>query len=168
MSIMFTDMIGYTARASLESRGGLLELIRRKRELVQGVVERRHGRIVKTLGDGMLIAFDSATDAVLAGVQIQEALARHNRAATDDRKKFELRIAISTGEVAQADNDVYGEPVNLASRVQQLAKAGEVFFTEPTFATLNKVEAPCEYVGSFQVKGVTGVVTIYRAIPAVR
>jgi class 3 adenylate cyclase len=168
MSIMFTDMVGYTARASLESRGGLLELVRRKRELVQGVLERRHGRIVKTLGDGLLIAFDSATDAVLAGVEIQEVLARQNQAAADEREKFELRIAISTGEVAQADNDIYGEPVNLASRVQQLAQPGEVYLTETTFATLNKAEAPSEKLGEFEVKGVAGMVTLYRATPANR
>lgn len=164
-SIMFTDMIGYTARTSLESRDGLLKLICRKRGLIQEVVTRRHGRIVKTMGDGLLIAFDSATDAVLAGLKIQEVVARQNRNAADDRERFELRIAISTGEVAVADNDVYGEAVNLASRVQHFAHAGEVYFTEPTFATLNKTEAPSAYVGSFEVKGVVGMVTIYRAIP---
>ena len=167
MSIMFTDMVGFTARASLESRGGLLSLIRRKRELVEGIVRKRHGLIVKTLGDGLLIAFDSATNAVLSGVEIQSALAKQNSTAGDDREKFELRIAISTGEVAWADDDVYGEAVNLASRVQQLAKAGEVWFTESTWAILNKAEVACERVGTFEVKGIVGAVPVYHPIPTV-
>ena len=165
MTIMFTDIVGYTARSSLESRGGLLALIRRKRELVAGIVQRRHGRIVKTLGDGLLIAFDSATDAVLAGLEIQSMVAHQNSSAADVRDRFELRIAISTGEVAQVDDDVYGEAVNLASRVQQLARAGEVWFTGSTLAMLNKAEVSCEFVGAFDVKGVADAVPVHRAQP---
>jgi class 3 adenylate cyclase len=164
MSVMFTDLKDYTARTAAESRDGLLELVRRQRELVQPLVKRRGGRIVKSLGDGLLIVFDSATDAVLAEMEIQRVLAEHNRTAFSDRNKVEMRIAISTGEVVFDGDDVLGGAVNLASRLQQLAAAGDVFLAETTAALLNRQEAGCEEVGEFDVKGIAGKVPIYRAV----
>jgi len=115
---------------------------------------------------GLLIVFESATDAVLAGVEIQAAAAAHNRDAFADRDKVELRIGVSTGEVATDGGDVFGDAVNLASRAQQQAAAGDVLFTEATCATINRREVRFADAGTFELKGVPGAVRLYRAISA--
>jgi class 3 adenylate cyclase len=164
LSIMFSDVKDYTARTASESRLGILDLVRRHRDLAQPIVKRRGGRVVKFLGDGLLIAFESATDAVLAGLEIQAAAAAHNRDAPADRDKLELRIGVSTGEVALDGGDVFGEAVNLASRAQQQAAAGDVLFTEATFATINRREVRFDEAGTFELKGVPGAVRLFRAL----
>lgn len=164
LSVMFSDVKDYTARTASESRLGILDLVRRHRDLAKPIVKRRGGRIVKSLGDGLLIVFESATDAVLAGVEIQVAAAAHNRDAFADRDKVELRIGVSTGEVATDGGDVFGEAVNLASRAQQQAAAGDVLFTEATCATINRREVRFADAGTFELKGLPGAVRLYRAI----
>jgi class 3 adenylate cyclase len=166
LSVMFSDVKDYTARTAQESRIGVLDLVRRHRDLAQPIIKQRGGRIVKSLGDGLLITFESATDAVLAGLQIQAAAANHNQGTFADRDKIELRIAVSTGEVVTegSDGDVLGEAVNLASRAQQQAAAGEVLFTEATCATINRREVPFEEAGTFELKGIAHSVHLYRAL----
>lgn len=161
LTIMFIDMAGFTERAAASSRDGLIELIRKVRELVQPVLARRRGRIVKTVGDGFLITFDSPTEAVLAGRDVQQTIARRN-ALHDDEEPVTLRIGVTTGEVALEDNDVYGDPVNLASRIQQLAEPGEVYFSDATWHAMTKSEVQHETVGEFDVKGVAGTVRVHR------
>jgi class 3 adenylate cyclase len=165
LSVMFSDVKDYTARTAKESRLGVLDLVRRHRELVQPIVKRRGGRIVKSLGDGLLVTFESATEALLAGLEIQSAATAVNRNAFSDRDKIELRIAVSTGEVAVDQGDVFGEAVNLASRAQQHAAAGEVLFTELTCATLNRQEVRFADAGTFEFKGIAHPVRLYRALP---
>jgi len=164
LSVMFSDVKDYTARTAKESRLGILDLVRRHRDLVQPIVKRRGGRIVKSLGDGLLITFESATDAVLAGLEIQSGATSLNRDAFSDRDKIELRIAVSTGEVAVDDGDVFGEAVNLAARAQQHAAAGEVLFTEVTCATLSRQEIRFTDAGTFELKGLPHPVRLYRAV----
>ena len=113
----------------------------------------------------MLVTFESATDAVLAGLEIQSAAATLNRDAFSDRDKIELRIAVSTGEVAVDDGDVFGEAVNLAARAQQHAAAGEVLFTEVTCATLSRQEVRFTEAGMFDLKGLPEPVRLYRGLP---
>jgi len=166
LSVMFSDVKDYTARTAQESRLGVLDLVRRHRDLAQPIVKRRGGRVVKSLGDGLLITFESATDAVLAGLEIQAAAAAHSRDAFADRDKLELRIAVSTGEVAvDGGGDVFGDAVNLASRAQQQASPGEVLFTEATWATINRREVRGADAGMFELKGVAEPVRLYRAAP---
>jgi len=161
LTIMFIDMAGFTERAAASSRDGLIELIRKVRELVQPVLARRRGRIVKTVGDGFLITFDSPTEAVLAGRDVQRTIARRN-ALHDDEEPVTLRIGVTTGEVALEDNDVYGEPVNLASRIQQLAEPGEVYFSEATWHAMTRSEVAHEEVGERALKGIDGAVRVFR------
>jgi class 3 adenylate cyclase/predicted RNA-binding Zn-ribbon protein involved in translation (DUF1610 family) len=166
LSVMFSDVKDYTARTAQESRLGILDLVRRHRDLARPIVKRRGGRIVKSLGDGLLIVFESATDAVLSGLEIQAAAAAHSRDARADRDKVELRIGVSTGEVATDGGDVFGEAVNLASRAQQQAGAGDVLFTEATCATINRREVRFADAGTFELKGVAEPVRLYRAVDA--
>jgi class 3 adenylate cyclase len=162
VTIMLTDMKGYAARAAESSREDAITLLRRQRDMVQPLVQRRGGRIVKTTGDGLITVFESATDALLAAAEIQTAIQTHNRQSFKDDDQFQLRIAVSTGEVALLDNDAFGDPVNLASRVQQLAQPGEVYFTESTYHAMNHREINCDQLPAVEVKGFTNQIKLYR------
>jgi class 3 adenylate cyclase len=167
VTIMLTDMKDYTSRAENSSRDDALALLRRHRDIVQPIVQRRAGRIIKSTGDGLIAAFDSATDALLAGIDVQAAIALNNSQSFTEQNKFQLRIAVSTGEVAFVEDDVFGQPVNLASRVQQLAQPGDVCFTDATFHAMNRKEINAESLGPVEVKGVVGTVNLYRCVQPV-
>jgi adenylate cyclase len=169
LSILFSDIRDYTSRSAGETRAGVVEMVRRHREIAAPIIEKHNGAIVKSLGDGLLVTFESATEAALAGLGIGEALRRHNEESFDDRRKLEVRIAVCTGEVALEERDgvgrdVLGPAVNLASRIQQLAGAGDVLLSETTHAILNKREVGSERVGAFELKGLSEPVNVYRAV----
>jgi class 3 adenylate cyclase len=161
---MFIDMAGYTERSANSSRDGLIDLIRRTREMVEPAARARRGRLVKTMGDGFVVTFESATDAVLAGRDIQRKLAESNVSSDESGKPIDLRIGISTGEVALEQEDVYGEPVNLAARIQQRGTPGEVHFSEATWHAMTRTEVPHEAVGEFELKGISGTIKVFRAL----
>jgi class 3 adenylate cyclase len=161
-TILLTDIKDYTSRADDSSRDDALTLLRRQRDIVQPIVQRGAGRVIKSTGDGLIASFDSATDAVLAAAEIQTAVEANNRNAFRDADRLLLRIAVSTGEVAFLDNDVLGQPVNLASRVQQLAEPGEVYFTDSTFHAMNRKEIACDSLGLIAVKGFSEKINLYR------
>lgn len=168
LTIMFIDMQDYTARTANSSRGAIIELIQRLRKLAQPIVREHGGRIVKTMGDGLLVTFDSPTDAVLCGRTIQQRATRggnSSAAGEPDAGRDEplsLRIGVTTGEVALEDNDVYGDPVNVASRIQQLAEPGEVYFSDATWHAMTRSEVQHETVGEVELKGVAGKVRVHR------
>jgi class 3 adenylate cyclase len=160
LTILFSDVKDYTTQSANQPRGGVLDIVRRHRDRVFPIVKKHHGRIVKQMGDAILATFESATDAVLAGLEIQQTA---DGAAQPDA--LQLRIAISTGEVTIEADDVFGTAVNVASRVQQLAGPGEVYFTETTRVMLNDHEVRQIEVGSFELKGVSQPVKVFRALP---
>jgi class 3 adenylate cyclase len=164
LSIVFADMHDYTTRVARESREGVIDLIRNTRQIIEPLVQRHGGTIVKTIGDAFLITFESPTDAVLTARQIQGEMSRRN-GTLGDSKHVHLRIGISTGEVALEHNDVYGDPVNIANRIQQLAQPGEILFNEATFHAMKQSEVPHEVAGDFDLKGVNGTAKLYRALP---
>src|SRR6476646_8671578 len=112
-------------------------MLDRHKEIVLPVLGSSGGKLVKTIGDAFLMVFESPTDAVLAGVAVQDALAQHKEGKTEP-DRVEVRIAINTGEVNLADNDIFGEPVNITARIEGVAQAGEVFFTEAVYLAMNK------------------------------
>ncbi|MBI5242540.1 MAG: adenylate/guanylate cyclase domain-containing protein [Elusimicrobia bacterium] len=91
LTILFTDIKGFTDKTSQRSRSKIQELLDRHREIVLPVLEGRGGKLIKTIGDAFLMIFESPTDAVLAGVDVQEALARHNAEAPED-DRIEVRV----------------------------------------------------------------------------
>jgi class 3 adenylate cyclase len=167
LTVMFVDVEGYTAYAASASREDLMALLRRTRDLVRPAVERRGGRLVKTVGDGFLVTFDSPTNAVLAGREVLAAVAADPGAAgrsTGDPGRLGLRVGVATGEVTLEDGDVFGNAVNLASRVQQLATGGQAYFDESTYHAMNRSEVPHAEVGVFDLKGVPAAVRVYKAL----
>jgi len=163
LTIVFADMKGFTSRTSRQSRSATVELVRRLQELLLPILEDYGGRLLKTIGDGFLLTFESPTNAVLTSITLQEALREHN-AGVGSSARIEVRIAVNTGEVTLSDGDVYGEAVNIAARVQEVAKPNEVYLTESTYLSMNKAEALAVPVGRRAFKGIPQPVALYRVV----
>lgn len=161
LTILLTDIKGFTDKTNKKSRADIQRLLDEHRETVLPVLQGRGGRLVKSIGDAFLMTFESPTDAVLAGVGAQEALARRN-AGRPEEDFIEIRVAINAGEVNLVEGDVFGEPVNITARIEGVAEAGEVYFTEAVYLAMNKSEVPSSEVGLLQLKGIPEKVRVYK------
>ena len=123
-AIMFTDMVGYSA-LSQRDESLAQELLEEHRALLRELFPRFHGREIKTIGDAFLVEFVSALEAVQCAVEIQRTLVRRNSDVPADRR-IEVRIGIHLGDVIHRNGDVYGDGVNIASRIEPLAGAGGI------------------------------------------
>src|SRR2546423_10556919 len=116
-AIMFTDIVGYTALMG-ENEQKAFETLRKSREIQQPLINQFNGKWIKEIGDGVLASFHTITDAVLCASAIQQACMHTPR--------LKLRIGIHEGEVVFEGNDVFGDGVNIASRIQAIATPGGI------------------------------------------
>jgi len=161
LAIVFTDIKGFTERTSRQTHEENQRLLRTHHELLAPLFTAFGGRIVKSIGDAFLVTFESPTQAVLSGVAIQDRLWEYNRTAPES-EQLHVRVAVNVGEVRVEDKDVFGEPVNIASRVEGIAEPGEVFFTEAVYLSMNKAEVPSQEVGAYELKGIPGKIRVFR------
>jgi class 3 adenylate cyclase len=161
VAIMFTDVKGFTARVSQGKREDLKHLLSVHDKLLAPVFRHFEGTVVKTIGDSFLVRFDSSTEAVLCGVAIQEVLRQYNTHALES-ERLEIRVAINAGDVELIDGDVMGETVNLAARLEGIAEAGEVYFTESVYLAMNRSEAPSTEIGERTFHGIAYPVRVYK------
>jgi adenylate cyclase len=124
-AILAADMVGYSRLMEADETGTLARLKTHRLELIDPAIARHRGRLIKTAGDGMLVEFSSVADAVACAVEIQRAMAR---AAGDVAPEGEVqfRIGINLGDVIREDNDIFGDGVNVAARLQELAEPGGI------------------------------------------
>lgn len=156
-TVVFTDLANYTAKVARTDREGLRAILQEHEQLVQPVVERYGGRIVKNLGDSFLILFNSATDGLRAALDIQDLVTQGGGSP--------IRLAMNTGDIEEIDGDAFGECVNLSARILSKTPAGEIWFGPGTRACMNASEIPWDDVGRFTLKGIPGEQQIYRAVP---
>lgn len=153
-AIMFTDIVGYTALMGEDERKAF-ELLKKNRELQKPLIQGNNGRWIKELGDGVLASFPAVTDAVSAAIAIQESCNRS--------KEFFLRIGIHEGEVVFENGDVFGDGVNIASRLQALAPIGGIWVSEAVYKNVaNKKEINTRFVREETLKNVKEPVRIYE------
>ncbi|HTP53981.1 MAG TPA: adenylate/guanylate cyclase domain-containing protein [Thermoplasmata archaeon] len=163
-AIMFTDIVGYSARVQADEKGALADLARHN-DLLRPIFERFGGREIKTVGDAFLVEFPSALDAVHGAQQIQIALGDYNRSVESPRR-IQIRIGIHVGDVVESNDDVLGDAVNIASRIQSLAEPGGICLTQQVVDQVqNKIEAPLVSLGPTALKNIRLPVAVYRLVP---
>ena len=162
-AIMFTDMVGYSALAQRDDKVAL-DLLEEHRRLLREIFPRFHGTEIKTIGDAFLVEFGSALQAAQCAIEIQRTLAKRNHDVTSDRR-IELKIGIHIGDVVHRDGDVYGDGVNIASRIEQLAGAGGICVSMDVERQIrNALEARFEKFGSADLKNIKLPMDLFRIV----
>jgi len=155
-AIMFTDIVGYTALMGADEQKAF-ELLKKNREFQKPIIEKFNGRWIKELGDGVMASFNTVSDAVNAAIKIQEAC--------NAAKEFQLRIGIHLGEVVFENDDVFGDGVNIASRIQSAAKPGSIYISESVHHNVsNKKDIQTKFVKEETLKNVKEPVKIYEVM----
>jgi class 3 adenylate cyclase len=166
LAVMLTDMKGFTAATSRQSREENARMLALQDELVLPVVRAFGGRRVKTMGDASLVLFSSPTSALLCGMAIQDRLWDYGRRVPEE-ERIEVRVVVSLGEVrlvgsGAAPQDVFGEAVNLAARVEGEAEVGEIWFTEAVHLVADAAQVEAEDLGTRRLKGIDEEARLFR------
>jgi adenylate cyclase len=162
-AIMFTDMVGYSALTQ-RNEALALTLLHEHQRLLRPVFARRNGREVKAIGDGFLIEFASALEAVRCALEIQKVLVQHNSSEAPDRR-IQIRIGLHLGDVETRDGDLFGDGVNIAARVEPLAEPGGICITGPIFDQIrNKIDEPLVRLGRPELKNIHVPIDVYRVV----
>ncbi len=155
-AIMFTDIVGYTAMMGNNEQKAF-ELLRKNREIQKPIIEEYGGQWIKELGDGVLASFPTVSDAVYAAIKIQQACLLSN--------DFLLRIGIHQGEVVFENGDIFGDAVNIASRLQALAPPAGIFVSESVHRNIsNKNDIRSEFIRVENLRNVKDPVPVYKVI----
>lgn len=159
-AIMFTDIVGYTALSQSDETHAL-QLLESHNRLLRPFFRKYQGREVKTIGDSFLVEFDSALDALNCAVDIQQALHEYN-VSSKDEWQIKLRIGIHLGDVVHKENDIFGDAVNIASRIQPLADPGGICISEQVFYQIhNKTDFSLRKLGKTELKNVIYGTSVY-------
>ncbi|HXW95300.1 MAG TPA: adenylate/guanylate cyclase domain-containing protein [Nitrososphaerales archaeon] len=162
-AIMFTDMVGYTALTQT-NESNAIQMLERHNQLVRPFFLKYRGNEVKTIGDSFLVEFGSALDALRCAVEIQSDLHQYNSSHAEEQKIL-LRIGIHLGDVIHKDGDVFGDAVNLSSRIQPLAEPGGVCISRQVYDQVqNKFELPIFSMGEQRLKNVNAPQEVFRVL----
>jgi len=152
-AIMFTDIAGFTALSAKDEEKAL-KLIKRQRELVKPIVEKFGGSWLKEIGDGLLLVFPSSKQALSCAIEIQ-----HTVKQIED---LNLRIGIHQGDILEEDGDIFGDDVNIASRIEPFAAVGGIAISHKIYGDISgSPEFQVKYIGQPKLKGVIQEVKIY-------
>jgi TolB-like protein len=160
-AIFAADVVGYSRMMGEDEEGTLEQLRNHRRDLIDPTIEAHRGRIFKTTGDGVLVEFASVVDAVRCAIEIQKGMAGRN-AKVDRERQLELRIGINLGDVIIEGEDVFGDGVNVAARLEGMADAGAVCISEDAYRHVHdKVKAEFTDLGELTLKNISRVVRAY-------
>src|SRR6266568_145380 len=162
-AIMFTDMVGYTA-LSQRNEALALELLEEHRRILRSVFPRFNGTEIKTIGDAFLVEFQNALEAAQCALEIQRTLAKRNHDVSSDHR-IELRIGIHVGDVVHREGDVYGDGVNIASRIQPVAGPGGICVSMDVERQIrNALEARFEKLAPTELKNISVPMDLFRIV----
>ena len=160
-AIMFTDLVGFSALTQ-QNEALALELVDTKKQLLNPLLDQHKGSLIKTMGDGFLVEFSSALQAVQCAMGIQSMLQGYNNSQVDERK-INVRIGIHLGDVEFKDGDVFGDGVNIASRIEPLAEPGGICISEDVARQVrNKADVSIESLGTPELKNIDESFEIFR------
>ncbi len=161
-AIFAADVVGYTRLMGVDEAGTLERLKSLRKELVQPKITAHKGRIVKLMGDGLLAEFPSVVEAVSCAIDIQRAMPDREPELAKERR-IVLRIGVNLGDIIVEGNDIYGDGVNIAARLEGLAEPDGICISGGAFDAIDgKIEAPFEDIGPQAVKNIAKPVRAYR------
>jgi len=162
-AVLAADMVGYSRLMEVDETGTLARLKTHRIELIDPAIAKNRGRIIKTTGDGMLVEFHSVADAVLCAAEIQRRMARRN-ADVSPARWMQFRIGINLGDVIVEENDIFGDGVNVAARLEMLAEPGGIWVSgavrDQVGQRLEDVEF--EDLGDRSVKNIARPIRVFR------
>jgi adenylate cyclase len=164
-AIMAVDVVGYSRLVGADEAGTLARVKAHRIELAEPLVTEYHGRVVKLTGDGALVEFGSAVDAVECAVAIQNGMAEREGGEPEDRR-IRLRIGINVGDIVHEDDDILGDGVNVAARLEGLAEPGGICIARNVHDQVKaKLDLAFEPMGEHRVKNIAEPITVYRVLP---
>jgi adenylate cyclase len=157
-AIMFTDIVGYSAIMSKDESLAMV-VLEKNREIRKAALQEHNGEFIKEIGDGTLCIFQSSWDAVNCAVSIQKSVANESL--------FQLRIGIHIGDIVISDNDVFGDGVNIASRIESICEPGGICFTQRVYEDIqNKIDYHVTFAGEKSLKNIGQNVLVYSIAAA--
>src|SRR6266481_3828359 len=164
-AIVAGDIAGYSRLMEFDEERTHSRVKRIERDLIEPSIAEHHGRLVKTTGDGFIAIFDSPVEAVRCSIVIQQNLVGRN-AALPKHYWIEYRIGVNLGDVIIETDDIYGDGVNIASRLEGIADPGEVYISGGIYEQIkHKLVCGYEALGDRKVKNITDPVRVYRVLP---
>ena len=161
-AILAADVVGYSRLTEADEEGTLARLKQVRKELIEPKIAEQNGRIVKLMGDGALVEFTSAVDAVRCAIDIQRSVGARNAAMSAD-KRIEFRLGINLGDIVIDGDDILGDGVNIAARLEALAEAGGICISGKVHDEVRgKLDVDFDDLGPQQVKNIGQPVRIYR------
>ena len=164
-AIVAGDIAGYSRLMQIDEEGTHNRVKRIERELIEPSIVEHHGKLVKTTGDGFIAIFDSPVEAVRCSIVIQQNLVGRN-ASLPKHHWIEYRIGVNLGDVIIESDDIYGDGVNIATRLEGIADPGQVYISGGIYEQIkHKLVCGYESLGDRKVKNITDPVRVYRVLP---
>ena len=159
-AIMFTDIVGFTGIMSKDESAGI-SILENQESLINPFISKHKGNIVKKTGDGYLLEFSSSVEAVQCAMEMQEAIKEYN--SNQDNLEFYIRIGILLGDILIIGNDIIGDGVNIASRIEPLASPGGSCLTEAVYQSVkSKLNISPKRISEVDLKNIDDKYTIYK------
>ncbi|MBL8908605.1 MAG: adenylate/guanylate cyclase domain-containing protein [Rhizobiales bacterium] len=164
-AVLASDMVGFSRLMELDETGTLARLKAHRLELIDPAIAKNGGRTIKTTGDGMLVEFASAGDAVECALEIQQRMARRNADVEPDRRIL-FRIGINLGDIVVDGDDIFGDGVNIAARLQEHALPGGISVSQAVHDQIaHKLDVKFADTGEQQLKNISRPMRVYRLLP---
>jgi class 3 adenylate cyclase len=159
-AIMYTDIAGFS-RMMEKDEAGTLKLLNYHNDLISGIAESHHGKVIKTIGDALLIDFKNTVEALQSAMEVQDKLYEHNKG--NPTLPLLVRIGVHLGDIYFYENDALGEGINIAARLQSLARPGCICFSQDVYnLVLNKIEFHAQKLGKVSLKNITKEIHAYE------
>ena len=161
--IMFSDIVGYSKKMQ-ENEDLTMKLLARHNQIVRDALSKHEGKEIKMIGDAFLVSFTTVANAVRCAVDIQECFAKYNESAAE-KEKILLRIGIHMGDIIVKDNDVFGDGVNIASRIEPLAEPGGICISQEVYNLVrHKLDLQAVSLGPKELKNIKDKIEIYEIL----
>lgn len=161
-AVVSTDVVGYSRLMETNEAETLAALKAHRAELIHPAIEKHRGRVVKLMGDGALVEFASVVDAVNCAVTIQTGVAKRNDDVPDDRR-IEFRIGVHLGDIIVEGDDIYGDGVNVAARLEGLAEPGGICISQQAYDQVEtKIELQVEDLGDQRIKNIERPIHVWQ------